>query len=264
MTKPSLTAKNTGVDEEAIMDLALVERLMPLKITKETVTLPNWLGGTTHLIKDLPTGRNWDSDECICRFVARYFGAEKWYPKTIGYTPRSRLIEITDEEAYDLTLDDKKLSLRLITCLQEALDDNLHFIKSSWKSSQTKKKVLTVDDCLEQLDYGGVVMSFKRGCRYIFMREYINIEKEYRVVIYENRIRYIEGFNPPVEKLVSFIKTLPDIYRDMTIDIGEADGEFFIVEINTPPYLLAGLTESLDLTIQTDEIKIVLCQWRER
>ena len=115
-------------------------------------------------------------------------------------------------------------------------------------------------------------MSFKCGCRYLFMREYIdNIIEEYRVIIYEGKITYIEQYlvnyderymdvqkaKAMKQNLIEYVNSniLPKLhYKDATLDIARIDidkeqlntiaiakKQFLIIEVNTPPYLFAGL-----------------------
>ena len=65
--------------------------------------------------------------------------------------------------------------------------------------------------------------------------------------------------HPPVHRLKTYVDALPYVYRDMTVDVGVSatTGALFVVEINTPPYLLAGIRGPLDLTQPYGDVVVV-------
>jgi len=141
--------------------------------------------------------------------------------------------------------------------LQKGLDEGYEFIRSSAKSSHSRKRVKTVEDCLEEITNACVIMSYKYLCRHILMRKYIEIKQEYRCYVYQKKLRYIEEYYDPenkdhnieeyhiikknIEEYIGQItEKLRDIYDDYTVDLGIVDGKLTVIEINTPMYLLAG------------------------
>ena len=202
---------------------------------------------------DMP---NMSSIERANRTMAKAYWAEHWYPGLQGITPRSRLIELSKDDIHSL-VEEGGVTMQLWQQLQAALDDGLHFIRSSGKSSHSRKPVYTLTDCRDELTNASVIMTFKYGCRYVMMREWVNIEAEYRVYVYQGMVRYMEEYISPDGQLIdpAHYRRLKEIltllgwtvaqrvpYEDFTVDIGLTDdGRWIVIEVNTPLYLYAGL-----------------------
>ena len=117
--------------------------------------------------------------------------------------------------------------------------------------------VTTLTECLEELTNACLIMSYKYMCRHIFMRKYVEIDREYRCYVYKEKLRYIEEYcvNKNDEKfdhhdvkknIESYVDQVTEKlssgnFRDYTVDLGIVDGKLMVIEINTPLYLLAGL-----------------------
>lgn len=230
----------------------------PAIITDSELVLPSWLCVDTHMpLNTLPKyNKNWDIHDRVLNYQASFYGAEYWYDELVPVTSRSRLIHLSEEDITALLGEEERyLTDQLQVELQSCLDNGLHFVKSSKKSSHSKKAVYTLTDCEEQIcDYADVLMSFKKGCRYLFMREYLNnIEHEFRCIVHGGIVTYIEQYDreplsgtPDIDPILAFMNTevLPRThYRDATFDLARlSDGTYTVIEVNTPPYLFAGLT----------------------
>ena len=191
-------------------------------------------------------------------FLSSLFDAKYWFYIITNYTIDSKLIEITDEEANALIYSEK-ISDRLKNIISECLINEYFFVKSSKKSSHSRKKCLTLCDVIDELTYPDVKITFKIGCRHIFMRKWIdNISSEYRIYIYANKIRYIEKYIQSKTKLYSKeeeIKYAKEVitfcnefknnleYDDFIVDIAKINNvsKYIVIEINTPMYLYGGL-----------------------
>lgn len=223
----------------------------PTVFTESTIQLPSWLSATEQKIAELPRySKYWSDAEAIMHYQASFYGAEHWYHEIEHYTPRSVLIELTDDDIVGLLdTENRRFSPRVHTIITEALQSGLHFIKSSKKSSHMQRSVYTVEECLQEItDYADVIMSFKYGCRYLFLREYVDIDSEYRVVVYRGVVTYIELYagetRPDTNMLLQFMETVLSglHYKDATVDVALLrDGTLTVIEVNTPPYLFAGL-----------------------
>lgn len=170
---------------------------------------------------------------------------------------KTLLISLTDFEIIDLINEQK-----LPKDIEKEVRCNIRqyqFVKSSKKSSHNRKRVKSYERFIEEITHPDVIMSFKKGAKHIFMREYISeIFEEYRVYIYGKRIRYIEryvkfknGIDPidPIDvknNLLKYMqKVLPLIpYHDYVLDIAVTATGFIVIEMNTPLYLFAGVSHS--------------------
>ena len=201
---------------------------------------------------DVFENKNMSIEEQIKRTQAKQYWAEKWYPQITNYTPESLLIPITDYDiaklyqmgGEELPLDSKYLSNKLQEQLQKAIDSEFCFLKSSSCSSHSRNKVTSLNDCVEELTNPRIIMSFKYGCRYIFMRKYItNMIIEYRCYTYQNKLRYIEeysnethykyNFGELKELICDYINQVSKSlsYCDMTINIALLDnGNFTVIK----------------------------------
>jgi hypothetical protein len=164
-----------------------------------------------------------------------------------------------------LPLLDGQLSDYLKEKLQYGMDLGYNFVRSSAKSSHSRKAVETLDDCLDELTNASIITQLKRGDLHIIMRKYINLRSEYRCYIHKGKLTYMEeyldktpalnksetAYKVQKEQLIEYITQevmpkLHDKYESYTVDIGE---EFFqnsitliVIEINTPIGCLAGLS----------------------
>ncbi len=241
------------MDEQEILN----RKENPIRIHKGIVYLPSWLNAEAVNISSLPKyNSNWNAYDTVMNYQCKFYGAEYWYERLRGVTPRSKLIRLDDDDVYGLLQeDDRYFTDRLKVELVSGLQESLNFIKSSKKSSHSKSPVYSLDDCLKELcDYADVLYSIKNGCRYLFMREYLSdITAEYRCILHHGHITYIERYvgdthvYPSIKYIImQFLQeqVLPKLhYMDATIDLAcLRNGTYTVIEINTPPYLLAGLS----------------------
>lgn len=238
----------------------VIEYPNPTIIKDNFVILPSWLQQDKILASSLPQyNKNDTFYEMIERYQASFYGAEYWLDEIEDLTMKSILRRISQEDV-ELLMNEENPSVREETkaFISSGLAQNLNFIKSSKKSSHWRKYCRTLDDCIEELSHADVIMSFKRGCRHILMRQYIKMDSEYRAVVYDGNITYIErylqhGDTEPEEicfqhldALVKFLHRVKRClhYRDMIIDVcslPDCNNESLVIEINTPPYLYGGL-----------------------
>jgi hypothetical protein len=203
----------------------------------------------------------WFDTKNIIHFQSSFYGAEYWYKDLEGFTPRSKLILLSQEDIELITnIDNKTFTTSTCNKIQLALDNELHFIKSSKKSSHTQHPVYTLQECINEIgNYSDVLISLENGCRWLFMRKYIkNISEEYRVIIYNGKITYMEQYlvnyigmymntinaKQMKTELINFVnKILPILhYKDATLDIARTKEKFFIIiKVNIPQYLISDL-----------------------
>ena len=151
----------------------------------------------------------------IKRTQAAQYWAEKWYYILDDMTPESYIFEITDEDIECLMKGELSESLEIN--LQKGLNNGYHFIRSTAKSSHSRKKVMNLTDCLEELTNACLIMSYKYMCRHIFMRKYVNINQEYRCYVYKGKLRYIEEYyNQKVDENIDHhnVKKSIELYVD--------------------------------------------------
>ena len=187
---------------------------------------------------------------------AEQYGAEVWYKPLEDITPKSVLIELEEKEIQEL-INNHTLSKEKEDLLTNYLKEGYGFIKSSKKSSHSFKKCTTYEDCLEELTHPQIIMSFKKGCKYIFMRQFMeNICSEFRVYIYQNKIKYMEEYlkQEKIEQnmeevknsIIEFVekKVIPRLsstYQDFVVDLFYLKNKnFLVIEVNTPLYLHCG------------------------
>jgi hypothetical protein len=194
-------------------------------------------------IEELKLNGNDLSSEMKDLYSIKY-GAEFWLNILTAYTIPSKLLAISDNEAHDIVYDEK-LSDRII----KNIDFNYEFVKSSKKSSHKKLKCKGINDYLEELTDANVKMTFKKGCRYILFRKWINIKSEFRLYIHNGIFIYMENYtnyqNPLIRfEVLKFFNKFEKLltYRSYVVDIALLDDDSFVViEINTPMYLYGGL-----------------------
>src|SRR5437868_6919107 len=93
--------------------------------------------------------KNMSIEERIKRTQAMAYWAENWYDKISNFTPKSMLIKLDDNDVNRLM--NSQLSDKLKEELQAAMNANYHFIKSTSKSSHSRKYMTNLDECLDEL-----------------------------------------------------------------------------------------------------------------
>ena len=219
--------------------------------SRKEAIFPEWLTKNRYTEDMFPYRLNWNFTDHVVKLHASLYDAIIWYPWIEKFTMKSIFIPLTEEDV-DLLIfnqelpDDKELQVK------EYIKQGYRFIKSSKKSSHTRKKVTTYEIALDELCHPEVIISFKNGCRHIFMRQYVDgLMNEFRIYIYKKKIRYIECYikktyidDSTVKALIEYvIKVDEEVkYEDYILDIAETTIENFIcIEINTPAYLFGGL-----------------------
>jgi hypothetical protein len=193
--------------------------------------------------------------------MASFYGAEYWYPELYaqGLTPESRLIPLSEDDVQHILVHGT-FSSDVETAIQAGLDAGFHFIKSSKKSSNMCRAVYNMGEATAEIcDYADVLITFKYGCRYLFMRRYVDIDTEYRVVVHHGQVRYVElhtlrtdttpiaDVEHRIQQCIAGVISAMH-YRDATVDIALLrDGSWTCIEINTPIYMFAGLTFNKDV-----------------
>lgn len=237
-------------------DEILTDPYNPIQILDNLIIFPKWLTDKIYNKSDFPTILNETVEDQIIKLHASFYNAIIWYPWVKEWSPDSIFMELTDEEVQKI-INDQEFPLDKKELVIKYLDSGYNFVKSAMKSSHKFKKVISFDDFIEEITHPNVIMSFKNGCRHLFFRKWIGgIQFEYRIYVYQNKLRYIEeylNFNEILNKesaevrkseIINFIeKVMPNIqYQDYVIDIClDKSGTFLIIEINTPFYLFGGL-----------------------
>ena len=237
----------------------------PIIIDETSVKFPHWLSDRTWMHDSFPRQLNWSFIDHAVQLHASFYDATVWYPLLESFTPESVLIPLNDDEIktliYEQRLSDEKRSL-----VMSYIRSGYNFVKSSKKSSHFRIKVKNYEQFIEEITHPQVIMSFKNGCKHIFMRRYIdNMTDEYRVYVYRSKLRYVERYIAKSDnalgdamktRIVEYIDVAsPHItYEDYVLDIALlSDGQLMCIEINTPLYLFAGLQHA-DYTFERDKI----------
>ncbi len=248
-------------------DAIIKDPFNSIKLQDNKVSFPSWLTDQEYQLplEEFDSQINWRIEDHAVHLHASFYDATVWYPWIQDFTMKSKFIDLSPEEVHNLIYDQelpddkKKLVLKYIK-------QGYQFVKSSKKSSHFRIKVTSYDKFIDEITHPQVIMSFKNGCHCIFMREYIkDLGNEYRVYIYQQKIRYIECYlrkhhitgeeGGTVDKLTKYIKEImPHVkYHDYVLDIGERQNGFICIEINTPLYLFAGLNYT-DYYFERDKI----------
>lgn len=223
----------------------------PILVTSREVIFPEWLSKEPISLSDLHLTHNKTRFDWIIEKHASYYDADKWYPMISEYTPKSIFMDISNIDAEDI-IEHWKFNRQLEV---EKILTEYHFVRSSARSSHTGRKVTTFNEFMDEITHPNVIMSFKRGCRKIMFREYIDdILAEYRIYVWNGSIRYIEEYTrkqiistDPIILKQSITNYALEVgkrisYLDYIIDIGYSQNNgFFVIEMNTPFYLLGGL-----------------------
>ena len=239
----------------------LADPYNPVRVKDNIITFPSWLTEKVYHRDEFPQKPNWSVEDHVIHLHASFYDAQIWYPWLEQSTIESRFIVLTDDEVeqliYNQTLPDDKKDLVLANIKAE-----FRFVKSSKKSSHFRKKVKTYEQFIEEITHPQVAMSFKNGCKAIFMRRYVdNIQDEYRIYVYQGIIRYVEKYVAKTscdqsQEIIEYVrKVIPFIkYQDYVLDVATlSNGSFTCIEINTPIYLFAGL-QNVDYYFEKDKI----------
>jgi hypothetical protein len=223
----------------------LTDPTNPISIIGDRVLFPKWLTEKMILKSQIVPRKNMSLEDEIILKHASYYDAIIWYNHVIEYSPDSVFLELTDEEANliikEWRFDRKEEIVRLL--------ETYNFIKTSTKSSHSGKKILTFDDFMEELTHPNLIMSFKKGCRHLFFRKYIEtILAEYRIYFYGNKIKYIEEYVSKdnlllTKEIIEFVKKVNESvpYEDYLLDVCRTPDGYLVIEINTPLYLFGGI-----------------------
>lgn len=168
----------------------LTDPYNPVKIEKDVVIFPEWLTEDIVVqLSEFKIKKNNTIEDEIISLHASYYDAINWYPQIKDYTPDSVFIELTDEEVAHLINDDHQFPPDKVNLVNKFIADGYQFVKSTRKSSHSGKKINNFEEFMDEITHPQVVMSFKKGCRSIFMRKYIeNIISEYRVYVYDKKL----------------------------------------------------------------------------
>ena len=235
----------------------LTDPFNPIIINNDIIKFPSWLSNIIIKKKDLPKIKNTTENDQIISIHSSFYDATIWYPWIIKWTPKSIFMELNEKEINDLIYE-HNLSKERQKEVEYYLNQGYNFIKSSKKSSHLSTKVLTYENFIEEITHPNIIISFKKGCKHIFFREFIeNIGEEYRIYIFRNEIRYIEEYIKKDKSLDVYqaiirkiniidyvIQVMKDVkYQDYILDIGltSSENSFLVIEINTPLYLFGGL-----------------------
>ena len=223
----------------------LTDPTNPIVILENHVVFPKWLTDDVLDKNKIILGKNMSIDDYIIRKHASYYDATIWYKWVKEFSPKSYFVELTQTEIQIII---EKGEFEKKEMVMELLNSGYNFIKTTNKSSHNFKRVITFEDFLDEVTHPNLIMSFKKGCTTLFFRKYIEeIQSEYRVYFHQNKIKYIEEYisrvPQSIEKLVNFAKEVNEKvkYEDYVLDFCSTPSGFFVIEINTPFYLLGGL-----------------------
>ena len=192
-----------------------------------------------------------------------YFYADIWYPIIAEYTIPSYLVKLSENDVkYMITNHNAP------TTVYERIEDILlkaptpKFYRLNSLSSKYKGK-LDMDDAIKHMFTSNRIISTisSQTSPYIFIREFIDLTMydEYRCFIKNRTLLGVSRYytdsdsmdtsnsnylsNKDKISLIKFVKKIIselDIYNDFTIDIAFSPSNIFVIEINSPVYMMAG------------------------
>jgi len=209
--------------------------------------------------------------ENLCELLIKYYSAENWYPllENTDLTPKSVLIPISRK------LSDLKNNEKLLEAIKKF--PKPFFVKLSSVSPKDVDKSLIVNDINDIYSLFTQSQRVKRTLyndrqHYIFLRKVLpdcRTTPEFRVfvsnskcvAITRNNIYVSQEHEKLKNKLIEFCDNIIKLtmYIDCTLDVVyyKKNNKFYLIEINTPFYLLAGTglyDEKLDYDILSGKV----------
>jgi hypothetical protein len=225
----------------------LTDPTNPIVIEGHKVTFPSWITDDVLDTDTITLGKNMTVEDVIIRKHASYYDATIWYPWVERWSPKSVFMDLGDVIATTTGTFPEHMKPAVV----KLINDGYNFVKTTTKSSHNLTRVTSYEDFLDEVTHPNLVMSFKKGCRTLFFREYIDdIKAEYRIYFHGGVIKYVEeykrvsGFTTlSYEAVATFANTVNANvrYKDYVLDICWCPTGFLVIEINTPFYLFGGL-----------------------
>lgn len=192
-----------------------------------------------------------------------YFYADIWYPIIAEYTIPSYLVKLSENDVKYM-IKNYKAPTTVYECIEDILlkAPTPKFYRLNSLSSKYKG-TLDMDDAIKHMFTSNRIISTisSQTSPYLFIREFIDltIYDEYRCFIKNRTLLGVSRYytdsdtmdtsnsnylsNKDKISLIKFVKKIIselDIYNDFTIDIAFSPSNIFVIEINSPVYMMAG------------------------
>ena len=193
------------------------------------------------------------NEDTFSKLFVEYFYADKWFPLISKYTIPSKLIKL-DSKTVDYMIKNRKPTKELLDIVNK--NDKKFYRLNSLSSKY--KGILSFEEAIEHMFTSERILRTIKAqtSPYLFIRDFVDFSNytEYRCFVKDRSLLGVSFYDTDETKdnylseknklaLISFIKKIIselDIYNDFTVDIAFSEKKIFVIEINTPVYMMAG------------------------